>query len=265
MTRWRVAAEIVSLSSRVVAARRSRNTARMRMGDILLAARAVTSGELARGLERARLVGQRLGSALMALGMLEADQVAAALAALKGVPAARDVDIRHATIAPVLRVPPELARELCALPLALRGDRELVVAMRDPDDLDAVAALTRAAGLAIRPAVASEARLRQALEGPYALRTRVRERVPSTTPPVPGASRRGHVRARLADGTLPPTDARPSGPALSMWAAQPRRAAWTDHLPLELAIAPRRPSVGPGPGAWPTGHPLRRARTESEG
>jgi hypothetical protein len=73
------------------------------------------------------------------------------------------------------------------------------------------------------------------------------------------------VRARLADGTTPPTDAAARTPALaSIWAPPARRAAWTDHLPLELAIAPRRPSMGPGPGAWPDERPRRRARTEPE-
>jgi hypothetical protein len=234
----------------------------MRVGDILLAARAVTAGELARGLERARAVGQRLGSALMALGYLEADQVAAALAALKGVPAARDVDIRQAAAAPQL-IPIELARRHCALPLGLRDGRELVVAMRDPDDLDAIAAITRLTGRAVRTAVASEARLRQAIEGPYAVRVRSRE-VVARAAAVPGASRRGHVRSRFAEGTSPPIPPE-RNPALALVGAG--RQVWTDRLPLDLAVVPaRRPRpVDPGPGPWKlSGSAVVRVRARTE-
>jgi hypothetical protein len=233
----------------------------MRMGDILLAGRAVSATELARGLERARRNGQRLGSALIALGCLDADQVAAALSALHGVPPARDVDLRLASALPV--VPLELARRLCALPIALSGDgRELVIAMRDPRDLDAIGALMRATGLVIRPAVASEVRLRQAIEGRYGLRVHLRDTVPRDHVAVPGASRRGHLRSRLAEGTPPPellprpALARGSGPT-------PRGASLLERMPAEMAIAPVsavRPATGradPGarPGPW---HPVRK-------
>jgi hypothetical protein len=218
----------------------------MRVGDILLASRAVSAGELARGLERSRRNGQRLGSALMALGCLDADQVAAALSALHGVPPARDVDLRHAAALPVASVPLELARRLCVLPVALVGDgRELVVAMRDPCDLDAIGALIRATGLVIRPAVASEARLHQGIEGRYALRVHVRDAVPREHAAVPGAARRGHLRGRFPEATPPPEPipalARGSGPL-------PRGPSL---LPLDLAVAPRRPATAIGTGVQP--------------
>jgi hypothetical protein len=222
----------------------------MRVGDILLASRAVSAGELARGLERAQRNGQRLGSALMAIGCLDADQVAAALSALHGVPPARDVDLRHAAALPVTPLPLELARRLCALPVALVGDgRELVVAMRDPCDLDAIGALIRATGLVIRPAVASEVRLRQGIEGRYALRGHVRDAVPRDHVAVPGAARRGHLRGRFPDATPPPELTRPalargSGPT-------PRGPSLLERLPLDMAVAPRRPATALGTGVVP--------------
>jgi hypothetical protein len=231
----------------------------MRMGDILLAGRAVSATELARGLERARRNGQRLGSALIALGCLDADQVAAALSALHGVPPARDVDLRLASALPV--VPLELARRLCALPIAVSG-RELTMAMRDPRDLDAIGALIRATGLVIRPAVASEVRLRQAIEGRYALRVHLRDTVPRDHVAVPGASRRGHLRSRLAEGT-PPPELLPRPALASGSGPTPRGASLLERMPAEMAIAPvsARPPVngradyGTRPGPW---HPVRK-------
>jgi phage-related baseplate assembly protein len=223
----------------------------MRVGDILLASRAVSVGELARGLERAERNGQRLGSALMAIGCLDADQVAAALSALHGVPPARDVDLRHAAALPVTPLPNELVRRLCVLPVALVNDgRELVVAMRDPRDLDAIGALIRATGLVIRPTVASEVRLRQGIEGRYALRVHVRDTVPREHVAVPGAARRGHLRGRFPDATPAPeltprpALARGSGPLA-------REPSVLERVPLDMAIAPRRPVTARGTGGSP--------------
>jgi hypothetical protein len=136
-----------------------------RLGEFLVA-EGLSQADLARGLAVARAEKTRLGSALVLLGLRTSDEVATALARLKGVPAARDKHL--AAIAPGTRalLPVEMARRLCAVPVGLlRGAKPaLVVAMRDPDDAAAIAELEFATGHPIRPAVACEARLREVIE-----------------------------------------------------------------------------------------------------
>jgi hypothetical protein len=136
-----------------------------RLGEILVA-EGLSPADLARGLAVARAEKTRIGSALVLLGLRTADEVATALARQKGVAAARD---KHfAAIAPGTRalVSAATAKRLCAVPVGIvRGATPtLVVAMRDPDDAAAIAALARETGHEIRPAVACEARLREVID-----------------------------------------------------------------------------------------------------
>jgi len=209
----------------------------MRLGEILLAGGAVTEEELERALARARQVGQRLGGALIALGIVDADQVASALGEQKGVAAARDRLLRQVAAATVALVPAELARRLCVVPLRLEGDGgELSVAMRDPDDEAAIAELERATGHAIRPAVASEVRLRQAIEGIYAAQTRSREQAPRSPTPVPGVPIRASEPRRATPVAGVPTLA--SAAATPPPAARPGPAPLTMPPPIASAPAP---------------------------
>ncbi|MCE9572049.1 MAG: hypothetical protein K8W52_02720, partial [Deltaproteobacteria bacterium] len=138
---------------------------RMRLGEIVVEQGLASEADVARGLARARETGQRLGAALIELGLCEADGIATALASQHGVPAARDKHL--AAIAPETRalLSPASAERWCAVPVAVAvGEApSLVVAMRDPGDADAIAAIARETGYAIRPAVASERRIRAAL------------------------------------------------------------------------------------------------------
>ena len=62
----------------------------VRLGEILVEDAGLSRADLARGLALARSEKTRLGSALVGMGLLTADQVATALARQKGVASARD-------------------------------------------------------------------------------------------------------------------------------------------------------------------------------
>jgi hypothetical protein len=135
----------------------------VRLGELLLADGLIAPDELERAIAQHRASGVRLGASLYLSGRVTADAIARALARQHGVPAAlvRHLDGRDPTLTG--RIPGELARRTMALPVALSkgqaGDAApaLVVCMRDPGDAAAVAAITRAAGGKVIPAVACEA------------------------------------------------------------------------------------------------------------
>jgi hypothetical protein len=145
----------------------------MGLGDVLLAMGAIEADKLARGVAHGAATGQRLGSALIDLGWVEAEVIAVALAKLHGVPPAREAHFAAAAAATgAARVDPllsgKVARAHVALPLYLVGDgKELAVAMADPKDVAAIDALAFATGKRIRPAVASVRRIRTAIEATY--------------------------------------------------------------------------------------------------
>jgi hypothetical protein len=138
----------------------------VRLGELLLADGLIAPDELETAIAQHRRSGVRLGASLYLSGRVTADAIARALARQHGVPAAlvRHLDGRDPTLAS--RIPGELARRTMALPVALSKGRAeagdpavpaLVVCMRDPGDAAAVAAITRAAGGPVIPAVACEA------------------------------------------------------------------------------------------------------------
>ncbi len=193
----------------------------MRLGEIVVEQGLASAADVARGLARAAETGQRLGAALIELGLCDADGIATALAAQRGVPAARD---KHfAAIAPETRalLSPASAERWCAVPIAVAvgAAPSLVIAMRDPDDAAAIDAITAETGYAIRPAVASERRIRAALgiaptgapPRPAGLGLAVApRRRPTTAPPPrtraastapPDGNRLGEAAARIAAAT----------------------------------------------------------------
>ncbi len=139
-----------------------------RLGEILIAEGLTTPDRIDVALVRQHSSGQRLGSALIGLG-LDGDTVSRALAHQHGVPAARRKHFEAIRPATLALVPCEVADRHLAVPLgiATRSRRELIVALRDPCDEAAVAALTSSAGLPVLPAVAPECYIHHFLEKLY--------------------------------------------------------------------------------------------------
>lgn len=104
-----------------------------RIGEILVREGLVTEEDVQEGLSLTRQRPVRLASALVILGRVRIDDAARALARLHGVPAALEKHLSTRDVALAELIPAALARELVALPLAVRrGDGTLVVCARDP-------------------------------------------------------------------------------------------------------------------------------------
>jgi hypothetical protein len=221
----------------------------MKLGEILMSSGAVTAEELDQALTRARRVQQRLGSAFIALGIADVDQIAEALSQQLRVPPARDRHLRQVPHDIIALVPQEMARRLCAIPVGGTKDGELVIAMRDPGDAQAVAELEQVTDYRVVPAVASEVRLRQAIEGLYARSSAAkRSRGAATGTPAlaPIAGDRDANPPKLARRSETPSQPPPSAPAP---AHEPRGTA-----PGIGAARARNPAPSGGISTMSAGH-----------
>ena len=148
-----------------------------KLGVLLIEAGLITAAQLQDTLRQQRLSGERLGSTLVAEGIINEDSLMDFLAKQTGVPR---LDVKNLEIAPAVlqRIPRRLAEQMNILPVALKEPKSLVLAMADPMDLNAVDSARFASGLNIEPMVAGHTALRQAISEHYT-------RMANWTPPVP--------------------------------------------------------------------------------
>jgi hypothetical protein len=144
---------------------------------LLIEAGLITAAQLQDTLRQQRLSGERLGSTLVAEGIINEDSLMDFLAKQTGVPR---LDVKNLEIAPAVlqRIPRRLAEQMNILPVALKEPKSLVLAMADPMDLNAVDSARFASGMNIEPMVAGHTALRQAISEHYT-------RMANWTPPVP--------------------------------------------------------------------------------
>lgn len=135
------------------------------LGAHLLARNLLSAAELARVQAVQRRQGGRLGELLASLGLVAAEDWAALLAELAGVPLAEPADYPAAPVLPET-ASPNFLKARRVLPLALDGDG-LRLAMADPFDDFAVEALARLAGVPVHRSVASAPAIAAALEALY--------------------------------------------------------------------------------------------------
>jgi len=141
-------------------------TTRKRIGELLVEVGAIDPFQLESALAHQRRWGGRLGRAIVHLGFLREEDVLSAVGGQLGVSYVTlwDKVIPRDVIA---LVPEKLIRSRKVLPIArLREHRRgpLVVALADPSDLTVIDELAFATGLEIRPMLASEEELDQAIE-----------------------------------------------------------------------------------------------------
>lgn len=140
-------------------------TTRKKIGQLLLEVGALDPFQLESALAHQRRWGGRLGRAIVHLGFMREADVLSAVGNQLGVPFVPLGD-RVIPGDVLSTVPEKVIRRHKVLPIALlRGHRRgpLVVACPDPSDLPVLDDLTFATGLEIRPVLASEAELDQAI------------------------------------------------------------------------------------------------------
>jgi len=141
---------------------------RKRLGELLLAHRLITQEQLDQALALQRERPGSLGSILVSLGFITEDLLLQALAAQHGVSAWR-LERDAPKAAAVAKVPEHICRTYQVLPVEVRGDL-LVLAMRNPYDLDAIDAVRNVTGMRVEPVLAQEDRLANAIERTFSAR-----------------------------------------------------------------------------------------------
>lgn len=110
--------------------------ASIRLGDLLVKAKVISDSQLKAALAEQQKWGGKLGELLVRMNFLTEDMLVKALSKQMNVPAVNLESV--ASIPPHVRakVPPEVARDLVALPLQLRDEgKTLLVAMAEPQNL----------------------------------------------------------------------------------------------------------------------------------
>jgi len=148
-----------------------------KLGALLIEAGLITAAQLQETLRHQRVSGERLGSTLVAEGIINEDSLMDFLAKQTGVPRL-DVKSLDIPISVLQRIPRRLAEQMNILPVIFKEPKSLVLAMADPMVLNAVDSARFASGLNIEPVVAGHTALRQAITEHY-------NRLASWVPPAP--------------------------------------------------------------------------------
>jgi hypothetical protein len=135
---------------------------RITLLEMLSGAGVIDRRQFDEALQNRVLYGGKIGTSLIELGFVREDDLAKFLGRKLEVPFVPADFLLNIPQEVIALLPPELARKYHAVPLKLSG-RRLALAMADPADLKAVDEISFATGYIIRPVVAPEVRLVQAL------------------------------------------------------------------------------------------------------
>lgn len=175
-----------------------RQTARRKLGDVLVENGFLTPNHILRALDEQRKIGKRLGQVLVELQMISEGQIAQSLASQLGL---GYTELAEARIDPalLLLIPEALAKRHLAVPLEIRN-KKLTVAMDDPLDYESINDLRFHAGMAIDPVIATRRAILETIEQNYRLDTSVEKIVEASAKDFGGATIQ--VVSALEDGNL---------------------------------------------------------------
>ncbi len=136
-----------------------------RLGQMLVKANLITPEQLTHALTLQKTSGERIGSILVKLGYIGEEEVASFLSRQYGVPPG---DLNNLRIDPaVLKlIPAEVANKHLLIPMSRTGTT-LTVAMANPSDIVVIDDLRFMTGYNIKPTVAPESSIRNALNRYY--------------------------------------------------------------------------------------------------
>lgn len=238
----------------------------VRLGELLVDAKAISRQTLEEALERQKTDGRRLGVLLAEAGVVTETQVTQILSQQLSVPW---VSLYHIDFSRQLLdlVPREVAERYCLVPIFVRrtrgGAETLYVAMDDPTDERAREEVAHFAGLPVRAMIAAPSDIVAAIRayygrpslgpGPASGATSAGELPPATAArppapaPLPAAGAAVGPAGPGAPAAAPPDVA---GDAPSPAASPPRPAAARGSAPAAPGASPRS-----GPGAAPAAAP----------
>ncbi|MCL5074509.1 MAG: GspE/PulE family protein [Chloroflexi bacterium] len=145
------------------------------IGQILVEGAFITPEQLQAAIEMAQKSGKRVGQVLIEQGLISSATLATVLSYQLNVPI---IDLKQYKIQPeALRLIPEnVARQFGLLPLAIEGD-SLVVAMEEPQDLQAIDTLTSLTRMRIKPVIALHGGIQEAINNNYKLTSQIKQQV----------------------------------------------------------------------------------------
>jgi hypothetical protein len=139
--------------------------ARVRIGELLVTGGHIDSLQLDAALAHQRRWGGRIGQAIVRLGFLAEEQLLKAVGTQLGAPFVI-IGSKRVPPAVVALVPKKIIRTRRAFPIEKLAEHRrgpLVVAFADPADLGAVDEISFATGLAVKPVLAAEWDIEQAI------------------------------------------------------------------------------------------------------
>jgi twitching motility protein PilT len=136
-----------------------------RLGEFLIDRKVLSRDQLEHLLEREISEGVALSKLLLGEGIVAEKDLVAAVAAQVGIPF---IDFDHVVVNPALDrlIPSELARRHLAVAVDFEGS-DLVVALVDPSDSDAVTDIERATAWTVRPAIGARSELTRVVASMY--------------------------------------------------------------------------------------------------
>ena len=138
---------------------------RVRLGDVLVAQKAISQEQLRLALEEQKRSGRRIGRVLVDLGFVAEELIAQALGRQLNLPFV-NLKLFNFSRAVVMKLPEAAARRFRALALEDRG-ATMLVGMADPTDLFAFDELTRILKKDVEAAVVAESEVLLALDQVY--------------------------------------------------------------------------------------------------
>jgi type IV pilus assembly protein PilB len=137
----------------------------VRLGELLLREKRITTGQLQEALNHQRTNGGRLGSNLVKLGFVRDEEITSLLSRQYGVPA---INLSQFDLDPavVRLIPGETAAKYQVIPVG-RSGTALTLAMTDPTNVFAMDDIKFMTGLHVEPVVASENAVRDAITRYY--------------------------------------------------------------------------------------------------
>src|SRR6202171_2954705 len=139
----------------------------VRIGDLLLKEKRITSEQLQQALNHQKANGGKLGYNLVKMGFIKDEEITALLSKQYGVPS---INLAQFELDPVVikLIPPDTAQKYQIVPLS-RSGATLTIAMTDPTNVFAMDDIKFMTGDNVEPVVASETAVMESITRYYNL------------------------------------------------------------------------------------------------
>lgn len=150
----------------------------VRLGEFLIEKKLLTQAQLEEALQTQVLFGGKLGTILIEMGLISEEALAQILSQLLALPCAKPDQLENISEDVISIISPQLADKHKVVPVAVIG-RKLLLAMADPHKLKSIDEISFRTGYIVRPILALEVRLVEALEKYYHIKRTMRFISPS--------------------------------------------------------------------------------------